>query len=275
MRRPARPAGGFRRGGPRVCVLMSRYALPIVLAVALCVSCKQRPQQPARQAAPAAGPQVRATVLTVRTTIQPGDKTHTHTVVIAKGRARSTAEHDAWRLYDTNAKTITLVDDVARTFRVEQLEDALQQRRAALAGSLPTHYPRMTLVHTRERRPILGVSAEEHLISNAGYKRQLWLAEHPAVPRGLFAMMQAGERASSPLAPITRAAEESLLAVRGFPFLDRSEITYGNQKMVVERTVTALEERQVPASQIEVPRGYKDITPKPTAPAKKKDEKKR
>ena len=249
---------------------MSRYALPIVLAVALCLSCKQQPQQATKRGQRAAGPQVRATVLTIRTTIQPGDKTHTHTLLIANGRARNTGEIDTWRLFDSKADTITYVDDVEQTFRVERLDDALKQRRASLASALPPQYPHIRLVHTGAKRPFLGVNAEEHLIAHAGYRRQLWLAEHPAVPPGLFAMMHASQRASSPLAPIARAADEALFAVRGFPFLDRSEIIYGNQKMVIEHAVVAVAQRDVPASALAVPQGYQDVTPKPPAANKKK-----
>jgi hypothetical protein len=66
-----------------------------------------------------------------------------------------------------------------------------------------------------------------------------------------------------------RAVDEALLSARGFPLIDRAEITYGKQKMVVERTVTAIEKKQVAENALTVPRDYKDLTPKP-APAKKK-----
>lgn len=240
-----------------------------ILVVAVCISCKQAP--PPRQAGPAsAGPQVSATVVTIRTDVTPAKKTHTHTLIVIGNRARSTGELDTWRLFDTKEDTITFVDDVAKTYRVEKLQDELKQRRTALAASLPPHYPRLHVRRTGTKKPLQGVNAEQSVIEGKGYRRELWLAEHPSIPDGLFAMMHASERPSSPLAPMMRTVDEALLSTRGFPLADRAEITYGNQKMVVERTVVSVEKKQVPENALTVPRDYKDLTPKPVAAKKKK-----
>jgi hypothetical protein len=246
---------------------MLRYRLSILFVIALGISCKE--QAPAKPGAPAAGPRITATVVTIRTTLEPAKKTHTHTLVILGDRARSTAEQETWRLFDTKADTITFVDDLAKTFRVEKLQDAMKQRRAALAASLPPHYPRMHVRRTGTKKQLQGVTAEQLAVKSSGYERELWMAEHPSIPRGLFAMMHASERPSSPLAPMMRAVDEALLTARGFPLVDRSEITYGNQKVIVERTVIAVEKKELAQTLLEVPRDYKDLTPKP-APAKKK-----
>lgn len=245
---------------------MLRNALPIVLVLALCISCKQ--QAPANQARSGAGPQVDATVVTIRTTVEPSKKTHTETLVIADGRARNTGELDTWRLFNTKDDTVTFVDDVAKTYRVEKLQDVMRQRRSALAATLPPHYQRLRVRRTGTKKALHGATAEQLVIEGSGYERELWLAEHPAIPRRLFAMMHASERPSSPLAPMMRPVDEALLSTEGFPLVDRSEITYGNQKMVVERAVTAIQQRQIPEGVLTVPRDYKDITPRPE-PAKK------
>jgi hypothetical protein len=237
-----------------------------ILAVAVCISCKQ--QAPPKPGTRAAVPQVQATVVTIRTTVEPAKKTYTHSLIIAGERARHTGELDAWRFYDTKADTITYVDDVKKTIRVEKLEDAQRRRRTALAAALPPHYPRLRLAATATKKPLHGATATQNVIEGNGYRRELWLAEHPAIPPGLFGMMQASERPSSPLAPMMRAVDEALMAARGFPLEDRSEITYGDQKMVVERAVVSIQKRNVPAAAVSLPRGYEDITPKP-APAKK------
>ncbi|MGZ8711458.1 MAG: hypothetical protein ACXW28_14650, partial [Thermoanaerobaculia bacterium] len=177
-----------------------------LLVIAVCASCK--PAQPAK---PAAGPQVRATVVTIRTTIQPDNKTHTHTIVIVGDRARSTGEHDTWRLFDTKAKTVTLVDDVARTVKIETLQAIVRRRSTANAAALPSHYPRATFARANERRTMQGVNAEKVTIASGGYKRELWLAEHSSIPRGLFAMMHASETPSSPLAPMMRDVDRALV----------------------------------------------------------------
>ena len=243
----------------------------LILAIAVCISCKQQaPQKPGRSAA---GPQVQATVVTIRTTVQsaqaiePSKKTYTHSLIIAGDRARHTGELDAWRFYDTRADTITYVDDLTRTVRVEKLQDAQRRHLAALAGTLPPHYPQLRLRTTDARKPLHGATATQNVIELNGYRRELWLAEHPAIPEGLFGMMQASERPTSPLAPMTRAVDEALMAARGFPLVDRSEITYGNQKMVVERSVVSIEKRNVPEKTVTLPRGYEDVTPKPNSVA--------
>lgn len=207
-------------------------------------------------------------MITIRTTVGPAKKTYTHSLIVAGDRARHTGELDAWRLYDTKANTIAYVDDTKKTIRVEKLQDAQRRRRAALATELPPHYPRLRLRPTGATKPLHGATATQSVIELNAYRRELWLAEHPAIPAGLFGMMQASERPSSPLAPMMRAVDEALMTAGGFPLVDRSEITYGNQKMVVERSVVSIQKRNVPQRAVSLPQGYEDVTPKPP-PAKK------
>lgn len=230
-----------------------------LLLIAVCITCKPATQQPAKPAA-AAGSRVRATVVTIRTTIEPEKKTLTHTLVIAGDRARSTNEHDTWRLFDTKAKTVTFVDDVERTARTEQLPALVERRNAANAAVLPPHYPRAVFARTNERRAIQGVSAQKVTIASGGYTRELWLAEHPAIPRELFAMMHASEAPSSPLAPMMRDVDGQLVSVRGFPLLDRTTVPAGDGELVVERAVVGISQRDVPESMLTVPRGYEERT---------------
>lgn len=230
-----------------------------ILLVAVCIACKPATQQPAKPAA-AAGPQVRATVVTIRTTIEPEKKTLTHTLVIAGDRARSTNEQDTWRLFDTKAKTVTFVDDVARTVRTEQLPALVARRNTANATALPAHYPRAEFARTNERRAIQGVNAQKVTIEAGDYERELWLGEHPSIPRDLFAMMHASETPTSPLAPMMRDADRELVSVRGFPLLDRTTVPAGDGELVVERAVVGISQRDVPESMLAIPKGYKDGT---------------
>jgi hypothetical protein len=226
----------------------------IIVLLVICTSCKQ--PAPRKSAVPAAGPQTRATVVTIRTTIQPDNKTHTHTLVIANNQARSTDELDQWRLYDTRAKTVTFVDDVAKTTRTESFDALLKKHREALAAQLPGHYPRAYVKND---------GAELH-IEVGNYRRRLKLAEQRAIPAELFAMMQASDGQTSPLAPMMRAASDALIRTRAFPMTDHSELPYGNQKLVVDRAVVSIAEQNVPAALLRVPPGYRDLTPKPAAP---------
>src|SRR3954465_7368796 len=92
-------------------------------------------------------------------------------------------------------------------------------------------------------------------------QRGLGIGSHPLIPRGLFAMLQASEPASSPLAGITRAADEALMEVQGFPLADHAELPYENKKMVVDHTVTKIEQRDVPATLLAVNKTYSAAKP--------------
>lgn len=242
------------------CELPTRRFLLILLAVCI-AACKPAPK-PAATKSGAAGPQIAATVVSIRATAEPGNKVTTHELLIANGRARSTREQDVWRLFDTKAGTVTTVDDIEKTIRVDQLQALLQRRRATLAAAIPAHYPRATLTRG-QRKPILGANAQQTVIKVGTYQRELWIADHPSIPDELFAMMLASDAPSTPLAPIVRRVDEELLRVRGFPLADRAELPYGDAKMVSERTVTGIAPRQVPEAMLAVPRGYRDLTPRP------------
>src|SRR6185295_12492156 len=92
-----------------------RVRLPrllLALALAFLFSCTKPPSQaPAPPKKPE--PTIRATVVTIQTTIQPANKIYTHEIVIANNRARSTDEADQWRLFDFAQKKVTYVDDIA------------------------------------------------------------------------------------------------------------------------------------------------------------------
>ncbi|HVE72049.1 MAG TPA: hypothetical protein VNI54_11835 [Thermoanaerobaculia bacterium] len=226
----------------------------LLVLLAVCISCKPAPQKPAKPAA--AGPQVRATVVTIRTTVE--KRTVDHSLIIARNRVRFTGENDTWRVYDTKANTVTFVDDVAKTTLTEPLTSILAKRRAANAAAIPFELPRARLVRSKETQSLHGTTVRATVIESGAYKRELWLAEHPAIPRGLFAMMHASEKQSSPFAPMMSAVDQGLLAERGFPLLDRT--TLGSD-VIVERAVTGIAQREVPEVLVALPKGYKDVTP--------------
>ncbi|HEX2835941.1 MAG TPA: hypothetical protein VHW00_23245 [Thermoanaerobaculia bacterium] len=231
-----------------------------ILLIAVCIACKPASQQSTKPAA-AAGPAVRATVITVRTTLQPQKRTIEQSIVVAGDLARDTTERDTWRLYDTKAQTVTFIDDVDRTIRTESFANLRRQRSVTMAAQVAAFHPRPVLKRG-ETKAMQGATARQWVITAGAYKRELWMAEHPSIPRGLFAMMQASERVSSPLAPIMREVEAALLDEKGFPLLDRSEIPLGSAPAIVERTVVAIAQKDVPQSLVTVPKGYRDRTPK-------------
>lgn len=230
-----------------------------ILLALICITCKPAARPPAAPAR-AAGPQVRATVVTVRTTLQPANKTYVHTIVVIGDKARDTAERDAWRLYDLKAKRVTYVDDIARTQRSESFAELLTERRRQLATALPPHFPPARFRVTDETRPILGTQAKQSLLELGSYRRELWLARHPAIPAGLFAMMELSVPPSSPLAPMMRGVVDALAKIEGFPLLDHAELSYGKTRQIVDRQVIGIAQKEVPEAILAVPKEYKDLT---------------
>lgn len=251
----------FRNG-----LTIPRVAL--LLSIALCVACK-----PAATAKPAskqtAGPTVRATVVTIRTTQQPEKRTLTQTLVIAGDRARDTGEHDVWRLFDTKANSVTFVDDIAKTFRTEKLQTLIARRRAATSAPLPAHYPSARIARPGTTKSLQGVMATLTVIESGGYKRELWLGEPRAIPRGLFAMMYASDPPTAPLAAMMRNVDTALIAESGFPLEDRAEVAVAKEKVVIEHTVLSIAPGDVPEALLAIPKGYRDAgAPAPVNRAK-------
>jgi hypothetical protein len=233
----------------------------LLLALAFLFACNKPPAAPA--VPKKSEPTVRATVVTIQTTIQPANKTYTHTIVIANNRARSTDEVDQWRLFDFAQKQVTVVDDIAKTIRVQSFADAIATRRAAVAHPVPDGMPRAQFTVTNEQKTLQGVATKQSVIRLGAYQRELWIGSHPLIPRGLFAMLQATEPASSPLAGVTRAADEALLEVQGFPLADHAELPYENKKLVVDNMVVKIEQRDVPAALLTVNGKYTEEKPTP------------
>ncbi|HUR79590.1 MAG TPA: hypothetical protein VM733_02415 [Thermoanaerobaculia bacterium] len=233
---------------------MKRFLVLLIV----CIACKPAPPPPKKTAA--AGPQVRATVVTIRTTVD--KRTIDQALVIAEGRARFTAENDTWRLFDTKKNTVTFVDDVEKTIRTEPLAAILARRSTTNAVTIPLELSPARFVRMNDTKQLQGTTARAAVIESGAYRRELWLAEHPSIPRGLFAMMHVSEKQSSPLAPMMKAVDAALATERGFPLLDRA--TLGND-VIIERAVTAIAQRDVPESVIVLPKGYKDVTPAPVA----------
>ncbi|MEA2568679.1 MAG: hypothetical protein QOI24_680 [Acidobacteriota bacterium] len=251
----------------------------LVLVVLICLSCKPAaPSKPAAATATApAGPQLRATVVTIETKLVAPDRTLRHTITIANDRARSSDELDRWRLFDLKNNRVTFVDDLERTYRTVDAKQLAADRTSALADDdeVPVGFPRAEVVRGTTPRAVLGVNASELVVKLGAYERHLWIAEHNAIPPQLFAMMQASEPLATPLAPVMRAAEEALLSVRGFPLEDHAELPYGDRKMVVDRKVVSITQANVPAALFDVNRAFRHLAAPPAAAPKPRSTKPR
>lgn len=229
------------------------------------LACKPAAPPPAKPAARAQGPQTRATVVTIQTTIQPGNKTTSHTLVIANGRARSSDELDAWRLFDLANGRVTFVNDIEKTYRTVAQQQLEKDRRGALDDPVPADLPRAQLAATNAKKTLQGVPAAQSVVKLGGYTHELWIGQHPLIPPRLYALILASEPPSSPLVPVMDKVDDALLKTNGFPLAEHSELTYGKKKMTVDRQVVKIEQRDVPQWWLNVRGDYKDVSVK--APA--------
>lgn len=172
-------------------------------------------------------PTYQATVVTIQTTLLPQNKKLTHTIAIANGRARADNELDRWRLFDLDHNAITYVDDLAKSYY------------SAPAAAMPS--PQMTA--TGAKRVIAGVEASQFFIRMGAYQREIWIGAPQSVPPQLFGMI-----------------DSRFANVRGFPLADHAELPYGKTKLVVDRSVIKIEQKNVPQSFLNVASDYKNVT---------------
>jgi len=231
----------------------------IVCALAVATSCREVAKV-SRAAEAVREPQVRATVVTLQTTIQPLNKTFIHVLAIAGGRARCSQEIDSWRLIDLNRNSVTFVDDITKTYHTESFASLFGTRRAAMLETLPDGTPQAKVGATGAKRMIRGLTASQLTVRLGAYERDLWIANHPALPPQLFTIMTLTEPVTTPLAPAMKALDDALLNLRGFAFEDHAELPYGNTRMIVDTMVVKVEQRDVPQSWLNVGTNYRDVT---------------
>lgn len=233
----------------------------VAVAVLLAVSCRQK-LAPAPAGA-AKEPQVRATVVTLQTTLQPDNKTLTHRIVIHDNRVRSMDELDVWRLIDLEKNNVTFVNDVMKTYRTESIASLVTKRRAAHSRPLAETALRAEFATTNAERVIHGVRARQSIVRAGAYQRELWFATHPALPDNLFAVLHGTDAAPGTSAPMVKNVEEALLKMRGFPLAEHAELPFGKKKMVLDRNVVKIETADVPEKTFNVPADYRNLTPPP------------
>lgn len=242
--------------------LVRRQGLTLtIVAIALAIGCqKPKPAAPKQ----ATERQVRATVVTIRTTLQGVGQAPSpveHSLLISGNRARSGDEVDAWRLFDLKKEEVTFVDDIARTYRTAKLDALTKEHRAAFARPAPPELPVAQWSASGAKKTVAGHESTQAIVRMGAYQRELWIAEKSPIPSKLFAFMRASEPAASPVAGVTRAVDEALLSLRGFPMSDHAELPFGEKKLVVDRLVTKIEQKNVAASSFDVPAGYQQLYP--------------
>jgi hypothetical protein len=246
--------------------LVRRQRVATWALVVITASCKEVAKLPMKTAEVVREPQIRATVVTLQTTIQPQNKTFIHVLAIADGRARSSEEIDSWRLIDLNRNSVTFVDDITKTYRTESFASLFASRSEAMAETLPDGIPRAKVAATGATRTIYGLTASRLAVRLGAYQRDLWIANHPALPPRLFTIMTLTQPVTTPLAPAMKALDDALLNLRGFALEDHAELPYGNTRMIVDTMVLKIEQRDVPQSWMNVSGNYRDVTARAARP---------
>jgi len=202
-------------------------------------ACKPLVKAPVKAVIRAVEPKIQATVVTIQTTLQPQNKILSNSIVIGNGRARSDDEVDHWRLFDLEQNRVTYVNDLTRTYytvAAKKVEDS---------GPPLSGQPGAAVVHTDAKRVLQGVEATQYLMRLGAYQRELWIGNPPSIPDQLYGLMN--------------PSDDELSKVRGFPLVDHAELPYGKSKLVVDRTVVKIENRDVPESLLNVTRDYKEV----------------
>lgn len=251
-----------RRG--RLAHMGSCAAILLLMAPLLVANgCERRPAQ---QRQLGAGRQIRATVLTIRTTIRPQNKTFVYWLAIADDRARLGSEVDQWRLFDFQKQTVAFVDDLTRTYRTVAMSSLVAAYRSSARTALPDGIPLAEYVATGNQRTICGINATLSIVRMGGYERELWMADAEDIPPELFSLMLASQPSDSLLRGAMRDVAAALLQIRGFPLADRARLTYGNTQMSVDREVVRIEAKDVPASWLSIDKDYRETAVRTVAP---------
>ncbi len=234
----------------------SRPALALLLVViVLFAGCKREPK---KGAAGAPVPQMRATLVTIRTTLKPSNKVFNHVLIIAGGKARSGDEVDVWHLYEPQLGRVTTIDEISKTHRVTALTALTAARKKSEAAGLTQTLPQARLAATGQSRVLLGTQLKQWSISAGTYRRELWIGNNPQIPARLFATIYATRLAESNTAGVNSQIDRQLITLEGFPMIDHAELPFGKSTMTVDRTVIKIEQKDVPRSWLEVPKGSRN-----------------
>ena len=229
--------------------------------------CQRQPETvvPSPPAARPASLFVPAKVLTIRTDI-PGERAFVHLVIFANGKVRIGNEMNQWRLFDFQNDTITFVNETERSFRTETLQASMRKKRIALAQPV-SFMPRARYQPTGQQKVFEGIPAHQHLILLGDYKREMWISDRVLIEREFFAMQLATEPVSGPYAGVMRDVFDRMVTLQGFPVYDRSEMPYDGKRLVIEKRLTRVEQKNVPLSWITVPSTFRDLDAPATTPS--------
>lgn len=237
---------------------MKRFGRLLILMFAL--SCAQAaPTREAPARSQKKGPSIPATVLTMRESSHPPTRAFLHKIVVAGPNVRMGDEKDQWRLFDLERRTVTWVDDVARTYRTLSLEELVRERERRLREPVPAAgVSRVSVTASADTMEIAGVHGKRMTMELGGYRREVWISDEPLVSPLFMRMLVASEPISEPWAGVMRDAQRALMDAEGFPIWDRSRLEWKGGELVYQRRLVKIEKKDVPAEWVAIPAGYTD-----------------
>jgi hypothetical protein len=237
-------------------------AVPPIIAAAVVLlfaaSCRRPPEGAPAAPASRTEPSVEARVFTLRTTITPAREEIVEQIFVVDRRVRAGGAGDEWRLFDLDARTITFVDDVARSYRTRTLDELMSERQRLVLQPIPSHFPRATFAATPNRRRIEGHDARQFVIRMGGYVRELWMSVEPLIDPLFFRMYVVSEPLAEESAGVSRDVQRALVSISGFPLLETSRMKYGEEELEIERILVKVEQQKVPERVFAIPPEYAD-----------------
>jgi hypothetical protein len=136
----------------------------------------------------------------------------------------------------------------------------MRKRQAALRQPPPKGLAPASITKTGGTRTFAGITGEQYLVRMGRYQQELWLSSEPLVAPQFLSMKIASDPLNEDTAPAMRQVDAQLSRMEGFPLFERSELPYGDKRLVIEKTLVRIEQKLVPRSWITIPEDYRDVT---------------
>lgn len=220
------------------------------------IGCRERPS--AVKKSPEV-PLVDATVYTYQVTTDRPGAPRIASLTVAGSKVRVPDELDVWRLIDTEKRTVTTIDAVAKTYHEQPLEELIARRRRESRMPVPPDTPMVRLTRTGERVAVAGISATRWLIEMGEYRRELYISDSPQIHPQLFRLWLGSEALGGALVARMAPVHLQLMNLEGLPLLERITLTAGARKFSLERKLQKVEKKRVPAAMFEIPSDFRNL----------------
>jgi len=247
-------------GAARRCASLACLCL-LFLSLGRCTEAKKQVSAAKERRAQANVPRVTATVLSYHVDLLPKKSSFNYLVAIdPEGKARIGDEADQWRLIDIPNRNVTFVNDSTQAYRTVGLATLVAERRKNVSGDLPAGVSRAVVTMTSSPETFRTWQARRITIAAGPYQRSLWISAKSLSPEPLLSLILFSEPLSTPYAAMLRDTSTVYENIRGMPVLDRSQMSWNGQQLMIQRVLESVMSRRVPASWFLVPDGYRNLT---------------